>query len=138
MYLPTHLLLINRKKRSHNSGLLSSFMEIQICCIVMFYFMWYYRSAVYFYFFKKLFIGTQLTQSCVDLGYNRVNQECTLMESSKDVKVLQITFLKIEVWLIYNAVLISKVQQSDSVIHIYIYIINIHSRISNIAPCAIQ
>ena len=31
--------------------------------------------------------------------------------------------LKIEIWLIYNVVLISGTQQSDSVIHIYIYLL---------------
>ena len=51
----------------------------------------------------------------------------------------------IEVQLIYNVALISAVQQSDSVIHIYIYScfkvfssIMVYHRILNIVPCAIQ
>ena len=50
----------------------------------------------------------------------------------------------IEVQLIYNITLISAVEQSDSVSHMYIYIlfhifcIMIYHRILNIVPCAIQ
>ena len=48
----------------------------------------------------------------------------------------------IEVQLIYNVVLISAVQQIDSVIYIYIYFIffsiMVYHRILNIVPCAIQ
>ena len=55
-------------------------------------------------------------------------------------------FFLIAVWLIYNAVLISAVQQSDSVIYIlYIYAfffiffsIMTYHRILNIVPCAMQ
>ena len=52
----------------------------------------------------------------------------------------------IEVYLIHNAVLISSLQQSDSVIHIYIHIywfffilfsIMVYQRILNVVPCAI-
>ena len=50
----------------------------------------------------------------------------------------------IEVQLIYNVVLVSTVQQRDSVIHIHIYIlfhifsIMVYPRILNIVPCSIQ
>ena len=49
----------------------------------------------------------------------------------------------IEVYLIYNVVLISTVQQSDSVMHRYIFFfiffsIMVYYRILNIVPCAIQ
>ena len=53
----------------------------------------------------------------------------------------------IEVYLIYNAVLISSLQQSDSVIHIYTHIytfffiffsIMVYQSILNVVPCAIQ
>ena len=47
----------------------------------------------------------------------------------------------IEVKLIYNVVLISAVQQSDSVIHISFFIffsIMVYHKILNIVPCAIQ
>ena len=53
-------------------------------------------------------------------------------------------FLKIEVQLIYNVVLITAIQQSDSVIHIYtvffkiFFSIMVYHRILNIVPCAIQ
>ena len=48
----------------------------------------------------------------------------------------------IEVQLIYNVVLISAVQQSDSVIHIYTFFfiffsIMVYHRILNIVPCVI-
>ena len=45
----------------------------------------------------------------------------------------------VEVQLIYNIVLISAVQQSDSVVHTYTFFsIMIYLRILNIVPCAIQ
>ena len=49
----------------------------------------------------------------------------------------------IEVYLIYNVVLISAVQQSDSVIHIYtfffiLFFIMVYPSILSIVPCAIQ
>ena len=49
----------------------------------------------------------------------------------------------IEGLLIYNVVLISAVQQSDSVIHIYTFFfiffsIMLYPRVLNIVPCAIQ
>ena len=52
-------------------------------------------------------------------------------------------FLLIELWLIYNVVLDSGVQQSDSVIFIYIFFFRFFSiigyyKILNIVPCAIQ
>ena len=52
-------------------------------------------------------------------------------------------FFLIEVQLIYNVVLISAVQQKDSVIHIYVFFfifcsIMVYPRRSNIVPCAIQ
>ena len=58
------------------------------------------------------------------------------------------SFLKTEVQLIYN-VFISAIQQSDSVIHTYLYIyvysfkkiffsITVYPRILNIVPCAVQ
>ena len=48
-----------------------------------------------------------------------------------------------EVQLIYNVVLISAIQQSDSVIHTYIFFfiffsITVYHRVLNIVPCAIQ
>ena len=59
------------------------------------------------------------------------------------VSFLFYIFSFIEVYLIYNVVLVSAVQQSDSLIHIYIYIfiyfsIMVYQRILNIVPCAIQ
>ena len=61
-----------------------------------------------------------------------------------------LVFFKIEVYLIYNVVSISGIQQSDSVIQIYIYISYIYIRMFsrffsilgyyknlNIVPCAI-
>ena len=63
--------------------------------------------------------------------------------NNRNSQFLKIYF--IEVWLIYNVVLISAVQQSDSVIHIYIYTfffiffsMMVYHRILNIVPCAIQ
>ena len=49
----------------------------------------------------------------------------------------------IEVELIYNVVLLSAVQQSDSVIHTYTFIfisfsIMVYHRLLNIVPCAVQ
>ena len=48
-----------------------------------------------------------------------------------------------EVWLIYNAVLISAVQQTDSVIHMYIFVfiffsIMVWHTMLNIVPSAVQ
>ena len=45
--------------------------------------------------------------------------------------------------MIYNVVLISAVQQSDSVIHIYtfffiFFVIMVYPRVLNIVPCAIE
>ena len=50
---------------------------------------------------------------------------------------------KIEVQLIYNIVLVSGIQQSDSVIHMYIFFFRFFSiidyyKILNIVPCAVQ
>ena len=52
-------------------------------------------------------------------------------------------FILIEVSLNYSVVLITAVQQTDSVIHIYTFIfiffsIMVYYRILNIVPCAIQ
>ena len=56
--------------------------------------------------------------------------------------ILHTSFFKIEVELIYNVVLVSGVQKSDSVIHIYIlFQILFHDsyyKILNIVSCAIQ
>ena len=57
---------------------------------------------------------------------------------------LFLTIYFIEVMLIFSVVLISTAQESDSVIHIHIYILHIffsimvYHRILNTAPCAIQ
>ena len=53
------------------------------------------------------------------------------------------TFFFIEVSSIYNVVLISAVQQNDSVIHIHTFFliffsIMVYHRILNIVPCALQ
>ena len=63
-------------------------------------------------------------------------------------KMIFIFFNLIEVQLIYNVMLISSVEQSDSVIHIYYIIIYffffiffsimVYHRTLTIAPCAIQ
>ena len=59
----------------------------------------------------------------------------------------RVSFFLIDVWLIYNVVLVSGVQQSDSVVYsvLYIYIfffvffsIMVYHRMLNIIPCAIQ
>ena len=58
----------------------------------------------------------------------------------KEVRVF-VFFNFIEVQLIYNIVLISAVQQSDSVIHIFFFIsfsIMVYHRILNIVSCAIH
>ena len=54
-------------------------------------------------------------------------------------------FIEVEVELIYNVVLISTAQQSDLVMHTYIYAFSViffsivfYYRILNIVPCAIQ
>ena len=52
-------------------------------------------------------------------------------------------YVFIEVYLIYNVLLVSGIQQSDSVIHIYLSFIRFFSiigyyKILNIVPCAIQ
>ena len=54
-------------------------------------------------------------------------------------------FYFIDVYLIYNVVLISAIQQCDSVTHTYIYTfffiffsIMVYLRILNIVPCALQ
>ena len=47
-------------------------------------------------------------------------------------------FLKPEVWLIYNVVLVSSVQQRDSVIRITYSFFIVYYRILNLIPCAIQ
>ena len=57
---------------------------------------------------------------------------------------LFLTIYFIEVWLIYSVVLISTLQESDSVTHIHIYILHIffsimvYRRILNIVPCAMH
>ena len=61
-------------------------------------------------------------------------------------KGIKLTYLKIyfiEVQLIYNVVLISTIQQSDSIIHMYAFCfiffsIMVYHRILTITPCAIQ
>ena len=47
-------------------------------------------------------------------------------------------FLKPEVWLIYNVVLVSSVQQRDSVIRITYSFFIVYYRILNLVPWAIQ
>ena len=59
------------------------------------------------------------------------------------LKIYFILFYFIEVQLIHNVVLISAVQQSDSVIHMYtfffiLFSIMVYHRILNRVPCAIQ
>ena len=56
---------------------------------------------------------------------------------------IYLKFYFIEVWLIYSVVLISAVQQSDSLTHIYTFFFIffstvVYHRILNIVPCAIQ
>ena len=47
-------------------------------------------------------------------------------------------FLKPEVWLIYNVVLVSSVQQRDSVIRITYSFFIVYYRLLNLVPWAIQ
>ena len=63
--------------------------------------------------------------------------------SSLHALLLLLLFFLIEVWLIYNVVLISAVQQSESVIHIYTFFfiffsIMVYPRTLNIVHCTTQ
>ena len=64
---------------------------------------------------------------------------CVFDVEGQIVYLIFLNLLFVEVWLIYNVVLISAIQQSGSVIHIYIFFfILVYPRIFNIVPCAIQ
>ena len=59
------------------------------------------------------------------------------------IYLLFLKFYLIDIWLIYNVVLISAVQQSDSVMHTYTFFFYIlfhmvHHRILNIVPCVME
>ena len=89
-------------------------------------------------------------EDCSTWSYMEVDSsgaECDSHYFKKLVPVFQTTrIFKIyfmEVQLIYNVVLISAVQQSDSVTHIYIFLfvffsIMVYHRILSTVPCAIQ
>ena len=81
--------------------------------------------------------------------HNKIDQFCSgakqpprknVLPGDRKTRVTSFIFYS-EVYLIYNVVLISAVQQSDSAIHIYISIffsIMDYPRMLNILPCTVQ
>ena len=61
-------------------------------------------------------VGTDVTLCCSSL------LDTDLIKNGANLASNLSKLLKIEIRLVYNVVLISGIQQSDSVIHIYIYI----------------
>ena len=86
-------------------------------------------------------VGTDMSLCCSSL------LDRDLIKNGANLASNVFKLLKIEIQLIYNVVLISGIQQSDSVIHTYIYIyifffrffsIIGYYKILSIVPCAIQ
>ena len=68
---------------------------------------------------------------------------CLFCFSLGEINLFIYNLFFIEVWLNYNVVVITTVQQSDSITHIYIVFfiflsIMVYHRIWNIVPCALQ